>query len=34
LRDEQAIDDIVLRTIQTRLDVEEVRLARREVGED
>ncbi|GGM72301.1 putative Na(+)/H(+) exchanger [Lentzea pudingi] len=34
LRDEQAIDDIVLRTIQRKLDVEEVRLSRREVEED
>ncbi|MET9229261.1 Na+/H+ antiporter [Lentzea sp. NPDC003310] len=34
LRDEQAIDDIVLRTIQRKLDIEEVRLARREVEED
>ncbi|MEU7481735.1 Na+/H+ antiporter [Lentzea sp. NPDC042327] len=31
LRDERAIDDIVLRTVQARLDVEEVRLSRREV---
>ena len=29
LRDEQRIDDIVLRDFQTRLDIEEVRLARR-----
>ncbi|WP_086666762.1 Na+/H+ antiporter [Lentzea kentuckyensis] len=34
LRDEAAIDDIVLRTIQRRLDLEEVRLARREIEED
>ncbi|HUQ59615.1 Na+/H+ antiporter [Lentzea sp.] len=34
LRDEAAIDDIVLRTIQRKLDVEEVRLSRREVEED
>lgn len=34
LRDEQAIDDIVLRTIQRKLDIEEVRLSRREVEED
>jgi Na+/H+ antiporter len=34
LRDERAIDDIVLRTVQRRLDVEEVRLSRREVEED
>lgn len=31
LRDEQRIDDIVLRQFQTRLDIEEVRLSRREV---
>ncbi len=30
LRDERRIDDIVLRQIQARLDIEEVRLARRE----
>jgi hypothetical protein len=34
LRDERAIDDIVLRAVQRRLDVEEVRLSRREVEED
>jgi hypothetical protein len=34
LRDEAAIDDIVLRTIQRKLDVEEVRLSRREVEDD
>jgi CPA1 family monovalent cation:H+ antiporter len=34
LRDERAIDDIVLRAVQRKLDVEEVRLARREVEED
>jgi monovalent cation/hydrogen antiporter len=28
LRDEQRIDDIVLRQFQTRLDIEEVRLSR------
>jgi CPA1 family monovalent cation:H+ antiporter len=33
LRDEQRIDDIVLRRFQTRLDIEEVRLARREPAE-
>jgi len=33
LRDEQRIDDIVLRQFQTRLDIEEVRLARREVAD-
>ena len=31
LRDEQRIDDIVLRHFQTKLDIEEVRLSRREV---
>jgi Na+/H+ antiporter len=31
LRDERRIDDIVLRQFQTRLDIEEVRLSRREV---
>jgi len=31
LRDDQQIDDIVLRQFQTRLDIEEVRLSRREV---
>jgi CPA1 family monovalent cation:H+ antiporter len=31
LRDEQRIDDTVLRQIQSRLDLEEVRLARREI---
>jgi hypothetical protein len=31
LRDEQRIDDTVLRQVQTRLDIEEVRLSRREV---
>jgi hypothetical protein len=30
LRDEQRIDDIVLRHFQTKLDIEEVRLTRRE----
>jgi CPA1 family monovalent cation:H+ antiporter len=30
LRDESRIDDIVLRQVQTRLDIEEVRLTRRE----
>lgn len=34
LRDEEAIDDIVLRTIQRKLDVEEVRLSRRDVEEE
>ncbi|MFD9699864.1 Na+/H+ antiporter [Lentzea sp. NPDC059081] len=34
LRDEEAIDDIVLRTIQRKLDVEEVRLSRREVDDE
>ncbi|NUS58282.1 MAG: Na+/H+ antiporter, partial [Streptomycetaceae bacterium] len=33
LRDEGSIDDIVLRHIQTRLDIEEVRLTRREAIE-
>jgi CPA1 family monovalent cation:H+ antiporter len=33
LRDEQRIDDIVLRHFQTKLDLEEVRLTRREVAE-
>ncbi len=33
LRDEQRIDDIVLRLFQTRLDLEEVRLSRREPAE-
>jgi monovalent cation/hydrogen antiporter len=33
LRDAQRIDDIVLRQYQTRLDIEEVRLSRREVTE-
>jgi CPA1 family monovalent cation:H+ antiporter len=33
LRDEQRIDDIVLRQFQTRLDIEEVRLSRREVAD-
>jgi CPA1 family monovalent cation:H+ antiporter len=33
LRDERRIDDTVLRAIQSRLDVEEVRLARREILE-
>jgi CPA1 family monovalent cation:H+ antiporter len=32
LRDERRIDDIVLRQIQARLDVEEVRLSRRELA--
>ncbi|RBY82494.1 Na+/H+ antiporter [Geodermatophilus sp. TF02-6] len=31
LRDERRIDDTVLRQVQTRLDIEEVRLSRREV---
>lgn len=34
LRDEAAIDDTVLRAVQRRLDVEEVRLSRREIEED
>jgi CPA1 family monovalent cation:H+ antiporter len=33
LRDEDRIDDIVLRQIQDRLDIEEVRLARREAAD-
>ena len=33
LRAAQRIDDIVLRQFQTRLDIEEVRLSRREVGD-
>ena len=33
LRDEQRIDDIVLRQFQSRLDIEEVRLSRRDVVE-
>jgi CPA1 family monovalent cation:H+ antiporter len=33
LRDERRIDDTVLRQVQTRLDIEEVRLSRREVVE-
>ncbi len=33
LRDAQRIDDIVLRQFQTRLDIEEVRLSRREVAD-
>jgi CPA1 family monovalent cation:H+ antiporter len=33
LRDERRIDDIVLRQIQARLDIEEVRLARREAAD-
>jgi monovalent cation/hydrogen antiporter len=33
LRDERRIDDIVLRQIQARLDIEEVRLARRETAD-
>jgi CPA1 family monovalent cation:H+ antiporter len=33
LRDERRIDDIVLRQIQNRLDIEEVRLNRREAIE-
>ncbi len=32
LRDERRIDDTVLRQVQTRLDIEEVRLSRREPG--
>jgi CPA1 family monovalent cation:H+ antiporter len=31
LRDEGRIDDTVLRQVQTRLDIEEVRLSRREL---
>jgi monovalent cation/hydrogen antiporter len=31
LRDERRIDDTVLRQVQTRLDIEEVRLSRREL---
>jgi len=33
LRDERRIDDTVLRQLQTRLDVEELRLSRRETAE-
>jgi CPA1 family monovalent cation:H+ antiporter len=33
LRDERLIDDIVLREVQTRLDLEEIRLSRREIVE-
>lgn len=33
LRDEQRIDDIVLQQMQTRLDIEEVRLIRRETAD-
>jgi monovalent cation/hydrogen antiporter len=33
LRDERRIDDIVLRQIQARLDIEEVRLSRREAAD-
>jgi NhaP-type Na+/H+ or K+/H+ antiporter len=33
LRDERRIDDIVLRQVQARLDLEEVRLSRRELSE-
>jgi CPA1 family monovalent cation:H+ antiporter len=33
LRDERCIDDIVLRQIQNRLDIEEIRLNRREAAE-
>jgi CPA1 family monovalent cation:H+ antiporter len=33
LRDEQRIDDTVLRQVQTRLDIEEIRLSRREAVE-
>jgi CPA1 family monovalent cation:H+ antiporter len=33
LRDERLIDDTVLRQIQQKLDVEELRLSRREVVE-
>ncbi|WP_405731252.1 Na+/H+ antiporter [Streptomyces sp. NBC_01537] len=33
LRDEHSIDDTVLRQVQTRLDIEEVRLSRREAAE-
>lgn len=33
LRDEGTIDDTVLRQVQTRLDIEEVRLSRRELVE-
>jgi monovalent cation/hydrogen antiporter len=32
-RDERRIDDIVLRQVPTRLDIEEVRLARREAAD-
>ncbi|MEV6239263.1 Na+/H+ antiporter [Lentzea sp. NPDC051838] len=34
LRDEAAIDDTVLRAVQRKLDIEEVRLSRREIEED
>jgi CPA1 family monovalent cation:H+ antiporter len=34
LRDERRIDDAVLRQIQARLDIEEVRLSRGELVED
>jgi CPA1 family monovalent cation:H+ antiporter len=33
VRDENRIDDTVLRQIQPRLDIEEVRLCRREIVE-
>jgi len=33
LRDEQRIDDTVLRQLQARLDIEELRLSRREIAE-
>lgn len=33
LRDERRIDDTVLRQVQSRLDIEEVRLSRREISE-
>jgi hypothetical protein len=33
LRDERRIDDTVLRQVQTRLDIDEVRLSRRQLGD-
>ena len=33
LRDERRIDDTVLRQVQARLDIEDVRLSRREVAD-
>jgi len=33
LRDERRIDDTVLRQVQRRLDIEEVRLSRREMAD-